>query len=41
MLLVVWCLLNVLAMYVVFELYDALEPVRLDFPGGLSFDFKL
>lgn len=35
------CLLNVLGMYIMFELYDALEPVLLTFPGGISFFFKL
>ena len=40
-LLVVACLLNVLFMYIMFELYDALEPVLLTFPAGVSFYFKL
>lgn len=38
---VVACLLNVLFMYIMFELYDALEPVLITLPGGLSFDLKL
>ena len=41
MLFLVWCVLSVLAMYIMFELYDAVEPVLITFPGGLSFDLKL
>ena len=40
-LLLVVLLSYALALMVIFELYDAIEPVELQFPWGFSVQFKL